>query len=132
MSELSDQAEWQEQQAGMLRQISRTAVHEGWEVESNAPDLVVLRKPGHEVNHLLHLVLSVVTLTLWFPVWGTLAAFAARSQRRILSLDETGRFSATSRTAARTAGQWFFIAIFVFWMLVWAIVLIIAIGGSSS
>ena len=44
----------------------------GWRVETYGPDQVVMVR-GRRPNHVLHLLLSIVTLGLWLPVWAILA-----------------------------------------------------------
>ena len=38
-----------------------------------APPVVVVQEPRKRVNHLLHLVLTLITAGLWLPVWIILA-----------------------------------------------------------
>ena len=45
---------------------------------------------GRRPNHLLHLVLSVITFGIWLFVWLGIAAFGGESRFR-LSVDEYGK-----------------------------------------
>lgn len=63
----------------------------GWRVESRIHDTVVLVK-GHRINHLLHLVLTLLTVGLWgLFVWLPLSIFAGE-RRRTLTPADLGRF----------------------------------------
>ena len=44
---------------------------------------------GQPVNHVLHLVLTIVTATLWAPVWVCLAIFGGE-KRSMITVDEYG------------------------------------------
>ena len=44
---------------------------------------------GQPVNHVLHLVLTVFTATLWAPVWVCLAIFGGE-KRAMITVDEYG------------------------------------------
>ena len=46
----------------------------GWRVESDYGNTVTLVK-GQRVNHILHLLLSIVTAGAWLLIWLVLAAF---------------------------------------------------------
>lgn len=48
-------------------EISRLKA-EGWRVKKQRNDIVTLARP-RRTNHILHLLLSVVTFGLWLPVW---------------------------------------------------------------
>ena len=52
--------------------------------------VVIVR--GHRPNHVLHLLLSIVTLGLWIPVWILLSIFGGE-KRRAISVDECGNVS---------------------------------------
>lgn len=58
-------------------------VGEGWRVESQSARQAVMVK-GKRPNHLLHLILSVLTLGLWLIVW-LVVALAAGEKRRVLN-----------------------------------------------
>ena len=44
---------------------------------------------GRPVNHLLHLVLTLVTMGLWVPIWLALTIFGGE-KRYSISVDEYG------------------------------------------
>lgn len=54
----------------------------GWRIESRTAYTAVLVK-GQRVNHILHLLLSLVTVGLWIPVWIFLAAARGEHHKRI-------------------------------------------------
>jgi len=60
----------------------------GWRVESQTDFQVVLVK-GHRPNHVLHLILSIVTLGLWLIVW-LIVALVSKERRMVLTVDEAG------------------------------------------
>jgi hypothetical protein len=74
------------------RQLMDTAVNEwareGWRVESRSEFQAVFAK-GHRPNHILHLLLSIVTVGLWIPVWICLSVFSGE-KRKVVSVDEYG------------------------------------------
>lgn len=45
---------------------------------------------GKPTNHVLHLILSIITLGVWIPVWICVVIFAGEKQR-FVSVDEYGR-----------------------------------------
>lgn len=64
------------------------AVGAGRRVESQSDYQAVLVR-GHRPNHVLHLILSVVTFGLWVPVWLGVTVFGGE-KRELLSVDEFG------------------------------------------
>lgn len=71
-----------------LAQHVAGAAHGGWRVESQTDFQAVLVQ-GHRPNHLLHLILSVLTVGLWLIVWAILAIIGGE-KRRVLRVDEAG------------------------------------------
>lgn len=55
---------------------------QGWRVESQGESQAVVVK-GHRPNHILHLLLTVLTLGLWAIVW-IIVAITSKEQRRVL------------------------------------------------
>jgi hypothetical protein len=41
-------------------------------------------QPGHPVNHVLHLILSVLTAGIWVPVW-IIVALASAEKRKVIA-----------------------------------------------
>lgn len=65
-------------------------VSRGARVESQGPFNAVLRR-GKGTNHVLHLILSVLTFGLWLFVWGLLAIINKSGQgTTMLSVDMFG------------------------------------------
>ena len=65
------------------------SVGSGYRVESQSDYSAVLVK-GHRPNHILHLILTILTLGAWAIVWIAIAIFGGE-KRRTLSIDEYGR-----------------------------------------
>lgn len=61
----------------------------GWRVESAPVPGQVVMVHGKRPNHILHLLLSVVTFGLWLPVWLIVAA-TTREQRAVLTAHPDG------------------------------------------
>jgi len=79
-------AERQEALAGV---IHKKVLSEGCRVESESEFQAVLVS-GKKTNHVFHLILSVVTLGLWLPVWGIIA-LSGGEQRRLQWVDDSGQ-----------------------------------------
>lgn len=54
----------------------------GWRVESRTETQAIVVK-GHRPNHILHLILSIVTLGIWIPVWIGVAIFAGEKRKTL-------------------------------------------------
>jgi hypothetical protein len=61
----------------------------GWRVESRSEFQAVFAR-GHRPNHILHLILTLVTLGLWAIVW-IIVSIAGGEKRRTVSVDEYGQ-----------------------------------------
>ena len=59
-------------------------VRRGWRVESRTSTQAVMVK-GRRPNHLLHLILTLLTLGLWAVVWILVAAFGGE-KRMVITL----------------------------------------------
>ena len=66
-----------------LNAIVAKEVKRGWRVESQAENQAVLVK-GRRPNHILHLLLSVVTGGIWLPIW-ILVAMTGGEKRKVVS-----------------------------------------------
>ena len=75
--------------AAQLAQRVASFTGSGWRVESHTDFQVVLVK-GRRPNHLLHLILTVLTLGLWAFVWLALVLFGGE-QRTVLTADASGQ-----------------------------------------
>ena len=69
-----------ERRAWLAQQVD-DYVRRGWQIESRTENLASLRF-GKPVNHVLHLLLTLVTCGLWALVWLYLAIFQGRSTRQ--------------------------------------------------
>jgi hypothetical protein len=72
----------------VLGRAIHTQVPQGARVESQGDYQAILVK-GHRPNHMLHLVLTLVTLGLWLFVWLGVIAFGGE-KRMSASVDEWG------------------------------------------
>ena len=68
-------------------QVSK-AISRGYRVESRSDFQAVVVK-GQRPNHVLHLILSLVTLGIWLIVWLLVAIFAGE-KRKVIRVDESG------------------------------------------
>lgn len=59
-----------------------------WRVESHTEFQAVLVRGGH-VHHVLHLLLTLITLGLWLPVW-IIIAIGDRERRLVVRVDQDG------------------------------------------
>ena len=72
----------------LLAQAINSQVVGGARVESQG-DFQAVMVRGKQVNHTLHVILSVLTCGLWALIWGTLAA-AGGEKRFVVQIDEYG------------------------------------------
>ena len=71
-----------------LAQAVVRAVAEGWRVESQTNEMAVLVR-GRRPNHILHVILSVITLGVWLLIWA-LVGLLGGEKRRTITIDEYG------------------------------------------
>lgn len=64
------------------------SVHNGWRVESQT-DFQAVMVTGQPVNHVLHLLLTILTCGLWALVWLILAGNGGE-QRKVVWIDPYG------------------------------------------
>jgi hypothetical protein len=69
----------------------------GWHVESQTDYQAVLVRPGTKVNHILHLLLTLITLGVWAIVWIFLAITHKREHHKVVQVDGFGNVSVTNR-----------------------------------
>lgn len=85
--------------------VADTIAHPGtWRVESQSDyDAIVTKK----TNHVLHLILSIVTLGWWLPVW-LIVAILNQMQKRVLTVDAYGNVSTEveGRDVHPEGGRW--------------------------
>ncbi|NYI80625.1 DUF4352 domain-containing protein [Nocardioides panzhihuensis] len=75
----------------MSQAVAKEVADGGWRVESQTEYHTVLAKGGR-TNHVLHLILTIVTCGLWSVAW-LLIAHLNRRQSLVLRVDEYGNFS---------------------------------------
>ena len=75
-----------------LSRLVSSRTLEGWiVVDKNDPGVsAVLRKPGKEVNHILHFLITVFTCGLWVIGWIILTLTREKEQRMRVSIDGSG------------------------------------------
>ena len=73
--------------AALERYVAEAGRH-GWRVQSMSTTQAQLLK-GKPTNHVLHLILSLITLGLWLLVWIGVVIFAGQKQR-LVTVDEFG------------------------------------------
>jgi hypothetical protein len=71
-----------------LEATARIWITQGWRIQSRLPGQIVLVH-GKPVNHVLHLLLTLVTLGLWSIAW-LIITLTGGERRRIVQLTETG------------------------------------------
>jgi hypothetical protein len=77
-----------DERKALLAQAVANSVHEGWRVESQTDFQAVMAR-GHRPNHILHLILTIVTLGIWAIVW-ILLTLLGGEKRAVVSVDEYG------------------------------------------
>ena len=77
-----------EERRELLARTVATQVASGARVESQSDHQAVVVK-GKPVNHVLHLILSIVTFGVWAIVWIALAIFGGE-KRSMVTVDEYG------------------------------------------
>lgn len=66
--------------------------------DSNAS--AILGRPGKSVNHILHLLLSLLTFGLWVFIWILLTIFQTREKRVSIWIDPFGKCIERKATVA--------------------------------
>jgi len=76
-----------DRKAALAQQVANWT-RDGWRVESRTDYQAVMVK-GHRTNHVLHLILTLVTLGVWAIVW-ILVAVLGGEKRRVIEVDDFG------------------------------------------
>jgi len=71
-----------------LARTVNAEVAQGARVESQTGHSAVLVR-GRRVNHVLHLILSLITIGLWFIVW-IIISLSGGEKRKMVTVDEYG------------------------------------------
>jgi len=83
-----------EERQALLAQAISSYVRNGYRVESQVDNQAILVK-GRRPNHLLHLVLSFLTLGVWLVfVWLPIAILGGE-KRRVMTVDAYGNLTET-------------------------------------
>lgn len=64
-------------------------VRNDYRVEAQSPEQAVM-VTGHRPNHILHLILTILTLGIWLIVW-IILAIAGGEKRKTIAVDAYGR-----------------------------------------
>ena len=83
----TEQKSTEERRAILATQV-QNAVGRGLRVDTQSDTMAVVVN-GKPVNHILHLILSLVTLGLWLIPWGIMA-IAGGERREMITVDEFG------------------------------------------
>lgn len=81
-----------EQRTDRLNRTVQQYVAWGWRIQSQGPTQAQMVK-GHRTNHILHLILTIITLGIWAIVWIGMVAFGGEKYK-LISVDEYGNISA--------------------------------------
>ena len=77
-----------QERAEILEEYVTDAIRKGWRIESQGSYQAVIVE-GKDVNHLLHLLLSLLTVGLWLFVWA-LITLTGGERRMMIYVDEKG------------------------------------------
>ena len=77
-----------EERKQMLARAVANEVRQGGRIESQSDFQAVIVK-GSKTNHVLHLILTLLTASLWAVVWVALAIFGGE-KRTVVDVDEYG------------------------------------------
>jgi hypothetical protein len=75
----------------MLARTVSNEVRSGWRIESQTDYDAYLIK-GKPTSHVLHLILTIITLGLWAIIW-IVMVYLNRDQRETVNVDEWGNVS---------------------------------------
>lgn len=92
------------ERASALDQELMAAVARGGRVEARMPTSAVVAT-GKPVNHVLHLLVTVLLLGLWLPVW-IILAIDGGEKRTTVSVDESGHVRRTKGAPASPTANW--------------------------
>ena len=86
-----EQAALRERQNRLSRSVSNRAMA-GWNIvdRNDQECYAVLMLPGTKVNHVLHLILSVLTCGIWLPLWIFMMLRNKQEQRVRITVDAQG------------------------------------------
>jgi hypothetical protein len=73
----------------LLARSVQSHVAQGWRVESAAGDFGAVLAKGHKPNHLMHLVITLLTLGVWLVGW-LIRIGMGGEKRTMIAVDEYG------------------------------------------
>ncbi len=82
-----------EQRADALARTVMTFTAQGWRVQSQTATQAQLVK-GHRTNHILHLILTIITLGVWAIVWLAMVILGGE-KHKLVSVNEYGQVVTT-------------------------------------
>jgi hypothetical protein len=82
-----------DERRALLAQRIAVAVRGGARVESQS-DYQAVVVSGHRVNHVLHFLIGLLTIGLWWIVWVALAIFGGE-KRQMIQVDDWGNVRAS-------------------------------------
>ena len=75
-------------------------VRSGWNVQSQSDYQAVMHIPAQKTNHVLHLILTLITLGFWGLVWIAMVVIHKGEQHEVVSVDEYGNTNIQSSGAS--------------------------------
>ena len=87
----SDPSNLEDRQSRLSQAISSRTM-QGWNIvdRNDSECQAVLMLPGKKINHILHLILTLVTCGAWGIIWIIMLALRKKEQRVRISIDEQG------------------------------------------
>jgi hypothetical protein len=79
-----------DQRKQALAQAVAGEVRSGWKVQSQSDFQGVMIQEGTKVNHILHLILTILTAGLWAIVWIILVLTRKKEKLEVINVDEYG------------------------------------------
>lgn len=95
---------YEPQRASSFDQELMAVVARGGRVEARTPTSAVV-VTGKPINHVLHLLITVLLCGLWLPVWIVMAA-SGGEKRTTVSVDEAGHVRRTKGAPAPPTANW--------------------------
>lgn len=92
------------ERAVALDQELMADVARGARVEARMPTWAII-VTGKPVNHVLHLLVTVLLCGLWLPVW-IIMAVNSGEKRTTLTVDETGQVQRSTRAPTSPNANW--------------------------
>ena len=74
---------WCQQGQGVIAvEEFHNLIEQGWRIDSESSDYIFLVK-GQRVNHLLHFLVGLFTIGVWWMVWIFIAAYGGEERRTV-------------------------------------------------